>query len=212
MTCVRPWRRGQRTRAFGISIKPEFLDRFEDAVDDGLAALSRFLDPGLHSLLLPRSTKILAIAETALDEPYAGALRALHRESHALRFMVEIGSMLSAERDLFQTIVSRQYARVREPREILDRSLATPPKVLDLAKGLGISVTTLQSNFKAAFGTTIFGYVRRRRLEMGRVLILGHKLGIAEAGYRVGFNNAAAFTAAYRRHFGHPPSLGRSLR
>jgi AraC-like DNA-binding protein len=26
---------------------------------------------------------------------------------------------------------------------------------------------------------------------------------------RVGFNNAAAFTAAYRRHFGHPPSAAK---
>lgn len=44
------------------------------------------------------------------------------------------------------------------------------------------------------------------RLEIGRPLILDHKLGIAEAGCRVCFNSAAAFTAAYGRHFGPPPS------
>lgn len=80
--------------------------------------------------------------------------------------------------------------------------------MLDLARRLGANVTTLQANFKAAFGTTIFGYVRNRRLEMARVLLLDHGLGVAEAGYRVGFTNASAFTAAYRRHFGHSPSTG----
>lgn len=209
MMCVRPWRRGQRTRAFGISIKPDFLDRFEGAVDDDLIAFRRFLEPGLRSALLPRSAKILEVAEAAINAPYSGALRALHRESQALRFMVEVGSLLRANEDFAASIGHRQYARVRRAREILDRSLVSPPKVLDLARDLGVNVTTLQANFKAAFGTTVFGYVRHRRLEMGRSLILDHRLGIAEAGYRVGFNSAAAFTAAYRRHFGHPPSAER---
>lgn len=210
MMCARPWRRGQRTRAFGISIKPEFLDRFQNAVDDDLIALRRFLKPGLHSTVLPRSAKIVDIAEAALHEPYSGALRALHRESQALRFMVEVGSMLHAEDQIGRTIGRRQYARVCDAREVLDRSLIAPPKLLDLARELGVNVTTLQANFKAAFGTTVFGYVRRRRLEMARALILDHDLGVAEAGYRVGFNSAAAFTAAYHRYFGHPPSLSRS--
>lgn len=209
MTCMRPWRAGQRTRAFGISIKPEFLDRFQDAVDDGLGPLRSFIEPGLHSALLPRSERILDIAEATLHEPYAGALRALHRESQALRFMVEVGSMLRAENDLIRSLGERQFARICHAREIFDRSLVSPPKVLDLARELGVNVTTLQANFKAAFGTTVFGYVRQRRLEMGRSLIFDHKLAIAEAGYRVGFNSAAAFTAAYRRHFGQPPSAER---
>jgi len=39
---------------------------------------------------------------------------------------------------------------------------------------------------ESVFGTTIFGYVRARRLEIGRILIRDHGLLVAEAGYRVG--------------------------
>lgn len=49
------------------------------------------------------------------------------------------------------------------------------------------------------------------------MLIAEGGIPVAEAGYRVGFSNAAAFTAAYRRHFGAPPrmdlaSCGRQLK
>jgi AraC-like DNA-binding protein len=60
---------------------------------------------------------------------------------------------------------------------MLDRSLSAPPKLLDIAREIGVNVTTLQANFKAAFGTTIFGYVRNQRLEIGRALILEHGWG-----------------------------------
>lgn len=206
-TCARPWRKGQRTRAFGIRINPCFFDRFHETIgDDDLTALQSFMEPGLHSTLLPRSGQIVDIAEAALSEPYGGVLRTLYRESQALRFMFEVGLMLRTEQRLVQQIGRRQYDRVCEAREVLDQSLVKPPKLLDLAKQLGVNVTTLQANFKAAFGTTVFGYVRNRRLDMGRVLIREHRLGIAEAAYRVGFNSASAFTAAYRRQFGSPPS------
>ncbi|MEM1140849.1 MAG: helix-turn-helix transcriptional regulator, partial [Pseudomonadota bacterium] len=57
------------------------------------------------------------------------------------------------------------------------------------------------------FGTTIFGYIREQRLEMARYLLLDHGLKVSEAGYRVGFSSPAAFSSAYRRRFGHPPSV-----
>ena len=205
--CTRPWRAGQRSRAFGITLKPEFFDRFAASFDgDGLDALRRFLAPGLHRYELPRSRMTVDLAEQTLNEPYGGALRTLHRESQALRFMLEVAAMLQEEQQLVQRLGRRQYDRVRDAREILDGALVDPPKLLDLARALGVNVTTLQANFKAAFGTTIFGYLRDRRLEIGRMLILEYGLGVAEAGYKVGFTNAAAFTAAYRRHFGRPPT------
>lgn len=94
-------------------------------------------------------------------------------------------------------------------RAILDSDLIAPPKTLDLAKQVGGNISALQLNFKRVFGTTIFGYIRTRRLAMARVLITEHKLGSAQAGYRVGFASPAAFTAAYRRFFGRPPSAER---
>lgn len=208
--CMRPWHAGQRARVFGLTMKPSFFDRFGALVDgDGLAALHRFLDPGIHAATLPWSRKLLDLANTVLDEPYGGTLRSLFRESQSLQFTLEVASLLHEEERIIQEIGRRPYERARHARELLDQALVNPPKLLDLGRQLGVNVSTLQANFKAAFGTTIFGYVRGRRLDMARILIRDHGLGIAEASYKVGFTNAAAFTTAYRRYFGHPPSTAR---
>lgn len=208
--CARPWYAGQRARVFGVTLKPRFFDRFGEMVEeDGLAALRRHMEPGVHCTTLPWSAKVVDLANTVLDDPYGGTLRSLFRESQALRFTLEIAALLQEDERLIRRIGRRQYDRARQAREMLDRALITPPKVLDLARELGVNVATLQASFKAAFGTTVFGYVRKRRLEMARILIHEHGLRVAEAGYRVGFTNAAAFTAAYRRHFGRPPSAER---
>lgn len=207
LVCRRRCHAGMRVRAFGVTLRPEFLDRSGEHIDDdGLAPLRAFLDPGFHRATLPWSPRIVDIGNQILDHPYGGTLGQLFQESHALRFLIEVAVTLREQTKAHAAIGRIPYDRANQAREILDRNLIDPPRALDLARQVGVNLTTLQANFKAAFGTTIFGYVRRQRLEMGRLLITEHGLRIADAGLRVGFSNAAAFTAAYRRHFGKPPT------
>ena len=213
MSCSRPWRAGTRSRGVGFVMAPDFLDRFGEAVeDDGLSILHDFLRPGFRAVELPASTSLSRFAGRVLDNPYTGRMAELFAETNTLSFLLETTKLLQEEERLVRQIGRWHYQRVCEAREILDASLVDPPGTLDLARLVGVNLTTLQQNFRAAFGTTIFGYVRTQRLKIGRILIVEHGLGVAEAGYRVGFTNAAAFTAAYRRNFGHPPSAERGTR
>lgn len=198
---------GTRARAFGVTLRPEFLEEFAEHVDDdGLAPLRKFLAPGLHHSTLPWSPKITGMGNDVLNHSYSGMLGRLYHESQTLRFLIEVAVALKEQTRVSAAIGRIPYDRAIQAREILDRHLADPPRALDLARQVGVNLTTLQANFKAAFGTTIFGYVRRQRLEMGRLLIMDHGLRVAEAGLKVGFSNPSAFTAAYRKHFGRPPT------
>lgn len=205
--CRRHCGAGTRARTFGVTLRPEFLEQFGERVDDdGLAPLRAFLKPGLHHTTLPWSPKFLELGNDVLNHSYSGMLSQLYHESQTLRFLVEVAVALRNQSRAHTAIGRIAYERAIQAREILDHNLVDPPRALDLARQVGINLTTLQSNFKSAFGTTIFGYVRKQRLEMGRLLIMDHGLRVADAGLKVGFSNAAAFTAAYRRHFGRPPT------
>ena len=207
MPCRRVLQAGQRSRVAGFMLKPDFFERFGETVeDDGLATLSDFASAGFHAAELPRSQTLVSVARRTFDHPYSGQLRSLFLESNALSFVIEVARLLKEKQRLTDLIGRRHYDRVMQARDILDASLAAPPKTIDLARQVGVNVTTLRACFRAVFGTTIFGYIRDQRLQMARVLLIEHGLKSAEAGYRVGFSNPAAFTAAYRRHFGHPPS------
>lgn len=198
--------KSHRSRSAGFVIRPEFFERFGDTIkSDGLAVLRDFASGGFRYELLPRSPKVLDIARRNFDHPYGDQLGELFLESNTLSFVIEIAQLLAHEHKMISAIGRRHYDRVIEARDILDASLVRPPKILELTKQVGVNLTTLQTNFKTVFGTTIFGYVRVQRLQMARVLLREYDLTVAEAGYRVGFVSPSAFTAAYRRFFGHPP-------
>lgn len=203
---VREVRAGQSFRSFGFTLLPEFFDKFAGAVEsEHLAVLKPFREE-LKISQLPKSQRLIDLAQNAFEHPYSGGLAALYQESNTLQFVLEVVNLLHEKSKLEKQLGQNHYDRLMHARHILDENLIAPPKTLDLASEVGSNVNTLQAHFKLAYGVTIFGYIRMRRLEMARVLITEHKLGSAQAGYRVGFSNPAAFTAAYRKYFGHPPS------
>lgn len=197
---------GQRFRTAGFILKPSFFERFaDDLADDGLATLHEFMSGEFRVETLGRSARLLEIARLCLEHPYNGQLGQLFLESNALAYVVEVAELLKQERRMMALLGRRQYERVLEAREILDSDLVNTPTSLQLARRVGVNVTTLQANFKTVFGTTIFGHVRDQRLMMARVLLQEHGLSVAQAAHRVGFARPSAFSTAYRRYFGRSP-------
>ena len=203
---VRHLRKGDHFKAFAFTMQPEFFERFASVVEDQQLAVFEPFQRGQSSVVLPQSQRLINLARTAFDRPYSGALDALFHESNTLQFVLEVAKLLSQENAIVQDIGRSHYERLMAARAILDKDLIAPPKTLDLARLVGTNVNTLQAHFKRVFHTTIFGYIRTRRLEVARVLITEHCLSSKETAYRVGFSNPAAFTAAYRKHYGHPPT------
>jgi AraC-like DNA-binding protein len=201
------FRANQRQAIAGFTLRPDFFDRFgHDVTDDGLARLKSFLSSDLEIAVLPKSRKVTEIARRNLYHPYSGQLAELFLEFNTLAFVVEIANMMSESQRILTLLGRKVHDQVMAAREILDSNLSNPPKSLDLAREVGVNQTTLQKSFKLAFGTSIFSYIRQQRLELSRALLRDTDLNIAEIGYQVGFSRPAAFTAAYRRHFGQPPT------
>jgi AraC-like DNA-binding protein len=48
-------------------------------------------------------------------------------------------------------------------------------------------------------------FQKQLRLQEARSLMLSESLNAAEAGYRVGYDDASHFSREYKRHFGEPP-------
>jgi AraC-like DNA-binding protein len=212
-TCERHITREHFARDAGFMIKPAFFDRFGPQVtDDGLAALQSFLMEDFRSTTLQHSPRVLDIARRNLDHPYNGQLAELFLESNTLAYVLEVASLLKEEQQQLAQLGRRHFDQVASARQILDERIASPPSTLELARLVGVNITTLQSNFKRAFKTTIFGYVRSRRLMVARVLLREHGLPPGEVGRRVGFASAAAFSTAFKQSFGHPPSAERESR
>ncbi len=140
-----------------------------------------------------------------LDTRYSGPLARLHLESCALAFVTETARLVSTFHYSANGVSKRHYDQAVRAKELLDQDIASPPSIQALTTALGVNATTLRANFVKVFGTTIFGHVRNRRLEVAQYLLRTHDLSIAEIAYRVGFTNPGAFSSAYRKRYGRSP-------
>lgn len=87
----------------------------------------------------------------------------------------------------------------------IDRHCAHPLQVADLARLCGLSSARFHTRFLAETGHTPMDHVRRRRLRLGRELLLSSRLPVGEVAARVGYGSQSAFTAALVREFGLTP-------
>lgn len=205
--CSRAWTAGMRSRGAGFVAEPHFLEGFAETLGVEDATLLAFTaEAACQSLSFRADPQLAALANNIIDNPYRGRLGDLFQEAITLRFFAETVSLLGRERFATRLLDRKSYQQVCDARDVLDSCLIAPPKTADLARQVGISLTILQRNFKLAFDTTLLGYVRDRRLDIARIQIVEYGRGVAETAYNVGYSNAAAFTAAYRRRFGQAPT------
>ncbi|QDT64682.1 AraC family transcriptional regulator [Calycomorphotria hydatis] len=78
-------------------------------------------------------------------------------------------------------------------------------RIEDLASELSMSVSSFHSHFKSATSMSPLQFQKQLRLQEARRLLLDEHNDAAQAGFRVGYEDAAQFSREYKRHFGLPP-------
>lgn len=205
--CRTRYRAGQRCAASGFNLRRACLERLGELGDpQDFEVLAKLFEKGVSVTGIPASSAMTTTARSLVDNPYSGALARLHVESCVLSLLTETVRLLGEMNRMPPDMSRRHFDQAVRAREILDRDIVLPPTIETLTRELGVNATTLRANFLKAFGTTIFGHVRSRRLETAQYLLKTQDLPVAEVGYRVGFSSPAAFATAYRKRFGHAPS------
>ena len=143
------------------------------------------------------------LVDAMFTTPFSGPARRLHLESCALGLLAsQIDADDRSRATRYDNAGDRQVQRARQ---LLDENLETPPSILQLARIVGINDFKLKRDFKSAFGTTIFGYVRQRRMERAAAQ-LHSGASVGAAAHSAGYACPRCFSDAFRRHFGVLPS------
>ncbi|AKU97854.1 Transcriptional regulator, AraC family [Labilithrix luteola] len=82
---------------------------------------------------------------------------------------------------------------------------AEPLRIEELARRVGMSVSSLHHHFKAITAMSPLQYQKQLRLGEARRLILVEHLEVAHASFRVGYQSPSQFSREYARMFGKPP-------
>jgi AraC-like DNA-binding protein len=184
--------------SFALYFQPGLIATLLESEGKGADALAPIV--GRH---LPRVAHLLGLIESELRRPSLGS-----------RLMID--GLLRAIAGL---LVSRDAAPPSEPSE---RIYLSPPKLRrvldfieanlqenigldDLARAAGLSANHFLRVFKLATGETPYHFLRARRLERARQLLVDDAMPLAELALECGFANQAHFTAAFSREVGISP-------
>ena len=87
-----------------------------------------------------------------------------------------------------------------------------PWTVERLGRNVGLSRSALAERFVQVMGEPIFGFLTRWRLTMAAEFLLTTRRPIESIAHEAGYESAGAFSAAFKRMFGKPPSVWRRKR
>ncbi|MDX3385808.1 AraC family transcriptional regulator [Streptomyces niveiscabiei] len=104
----------------------------------------------------------------------------------------------------------RAHPFVAAARAYVEEHLAGPLSVPDVARAVGVSHTHLTRVFRAETGRTVVAYIRHRRLQRARHLLLSSTLSIGAVAAAVGIADLQAFNKACRRELGASPRAVRA--
>lgn len=152
----------------------------------------------------PMAAETAHLARQVVECPFAGRTRHLFLEAKVLELVA--GEAASTPPTRSASMSHNDQRLVQAAASILERSLEAPPSLRGLARLVGTNELKLKQGFRTLFGTTVFGYLRRRRMERARHLLVHRELSVTEAAGLVGYACPSRFSAAFQRQFGTRPS------
>lgn len=94
--------------------------------------------------------------------------------------------------------------RLEQVRALLDSHPEQDHNLTGLAALAAMSPSSLRSKFKSLYGQSVYHYLKSRRLEQARSLLLSG-YSVQQVAHQVGYGHASNFTTAFRAHFGQSP-------
>ena len=95
--------------------------------------------------------------------------------------------------------------RVARAVALMEGNVERPLSLPDLADKARCTQRDLEARFSRAFGATPRQVYAHVRLTAAHRLVTETSLSIAEIAGRTGYDDASAFTRAFRQRFGEPP-------
>lgn len=140
--------------------------------------------------------------------PYQGITKRMYLESKVLELVslvLEQESEIQKGERAIKPLNAGTLERIHYARTLLLQNLHHPPSLPDLAKQAKLNEYTLKRGFRQVFGTTVFAYLHKYRLEQARQLLETGYMCVTEVMQAVGFVDRHHFAGAFRKQFGVSP-------
>jgi AraC-like DNA-binding protein len=203
--------RPTRHRVVQLSFDPQRLSAIAGDLDEDPDALIGALHRACHSNRrfsvyknpLPRA--IGQLIEGSLEEQHPGFFKRMNLYGRSLEILSQTLDLIH-EKQLDSAGDPQTSDRIDHAIDILTEQFASVPSIPWVAGEVGLGEDVFQREFKAKTGETPSAYLTRVRMKEAKHLITKGELPVSGVGHTVGYNNHAAFSRAFRRHYGKSPT------
>lgn len=124
------------------------------------------------------------------------------------RWPTEVGEF-AAEPRTASLLLSATDHRIRRVLDVMEREYSSRLTASHLAEVIGLSRSRFEHLFKAETGARFRPTLRQIRLSKSQTLLVNSTLSIKQVACRVGFLSTPAFSRAFGKRNGQPPSQWR---
>jgi len=137
-----------------------------------------------------------------IDPWFQGSVRDIVLQARGLELLAVAATWLLGRNE--EPLRSRHERKAEAAHEYMEAHLATPLTLEAIAQAVGTNVRTLTDSFRRRFGVSVAAFLTERRMQVAmQMLVEGASVSLA--AYAVGYQ-PNAFSTAFRRQFGYPPS------
>jgi len=155
-------------------------------------------------------TKSKIALEQMIHQPYTGILKNIFLQSKAMELLIySSDQFISNNQDdrfgcRFLTH-DEDRDKIIKARDILLAHLDSPVTIKDLARKVAMNECYLKKGFKAMFGTTVYDYFQKERMERAKFLLYDQGLSVSEVAVKMGYSCISHFSTAFKKHTGLKP-------
>ncbi|MEM9819252.1 MAG: AraC family transcriptional regulator [Cyanobacteria bacterium P01_D01_bin.6] len=197
---------------FTIYVRPDVLRSFVDDASEELPQVFEHLirpnERPCYKRAGETSPIMNALLQQILQCSYQGLTKRMYIEGKVIELLA---LLMKEEADIHEgnaqaSVLDLDYRdRIHYAQEILIKNLSSPPSLMELARQVGMCDSNLKRGFKEVFDTTVFGYLRDRRLERAQQLLLEPWMTVTEAAHTVGYESRSSFATAFKQKYGVSP-------
>lgn len=104
------------------------------------------------------------------------------------------------------------YKQLEEVKHHINKNLETQFSIDTLSKIVGLNTSYLKKYFKEAFDITIFEYSQKKRIDYAKKLLEKPTFTVANISEKVGYQQSAHFSHAFKRNTGLSPNQYRKIK
>ena len=193
-----------------ISMSLDTVEKLFPKKTSATKPIQAFIKKKISSEPWQPSNRVISLAEQIVNSADDNdPMQKLNIETKAFQIVHEALTTLLEHTPQKESICkksTKSQVRANQIRNYLQTHFTEPFSLEQISASLGMSISSMQADFKKTYGTTVADFNRLLRLEYGKRLIERDGKSISEAAYQSGYTSPASFSTAFKKVFGFSPS------